>query len=57
MSDDTPLPADAPADVSDGAGACPVTGGRLPHPTRGSGNLTWWPDRLNLKLRTEPTKE
>ena len=40
--DETNLPA---ADL-------PVTepGGSLPHPTQGSANAQWWPDRLNLKL-------
>ncbi|GAB2663204.1 catalase/peroxidase HPI [Saccharopolyspora gloriosae] len=32
-------------------GGCPVAhGGRIPHPTQGNGNDTWWPNRLNLKL-------
>ena len=32
-------------------GGCPVVHGEaLPHPTRGSANSTWWPNRLNLKL-------
>ncbi|WOF24199.1 catalase/peroxidase HPI [Microbacterium betulae] len=40
--DETNLPA---ADL-------PVTepGGSLPHPTQGSANTQWWPERLNLKL-------
>jgi catalase-peroxidase len=32
------------------AGGCPVTNGRIPHPTQGGGNETWWPNRLNLKI-------
>jgi catalase-peroxidase len=34
------------------AGACPVVHGerRQPHPTSGSANETWWPNRLNLKI-------
>ncbi|KAB2350267.1 catalase/peroxidase HPI [Actinomadura rudentiformis] len=39
----TPTPAE-------GAGGCPVTGKRAPHPTQGGGNRAWWPDQLNLKL-------
>jgi catalase-peroxidase len=37
-------------------GACPVVHGRtLNHPTEGSGNRDWWPNRLNLKiLRKHP---
>ncbi len=29
---------------------CPVTGDRLPHPTEGGGNRSWWPNQLNLKV-------
>ena len=32
------------------AGACPVVGDRQPHPTSGSANENWWPNRLNLKI-------
>ncbi len=32
------------------SGGCPVAHGQIPHPTRGSGNATWWPERLNLKI-------
>ena len=32
------------------AGACPVVADRQPHPTSGSANETWWPNRLNLKI-------
>ncbi|MBO9534095.1 MAG: catalase/peroxidase HPI [Solirubrobacteraceae bacterium] len=33
------------------SGGCPVAhGNRIPHPTQGSGNATWWPERLNLKI-------
>ena len=31
-------------------GGCPVVHGRAPHPTEGTGNQGWWPDRLNLKI-------
>src|SRR3954468_21377445 len=31
-------------------GKCPVAHDRLPHPTQGEPNRTWWPDRLNLKI-------
>ena len=31
-------------------GKCPVAHDRLPHPTQGDGNRTWWPDRLNVKI-------
>src|SRR3954451_6396370 len=31
-------------------GKCPVAHDRLPHPTQGEGNRSWWPDRLNLKI-------
>jgi catalase-peroxidase len=29
---------------------CPVTHGRVPHPTQGGGNRGWWPNQLNLKI-------
>ncbi|MEV6099450.1 catalase/peroxidase HPI [Nocardia sp. NPDC051981] len=29
---------------------CPVTSGRLKHPTAGGSNRDWWPDQLNLKI-------
>ena len=32
------------------AGGCPVAHDRQPHPTSGSANEVWWPDRLNLKI-------
>jgi catalase-peroxidase len=32
------------------AGSCPVTNGRIPHPTESGGNEGWWPNRLNLKI-------
>ena len=33
------------------SGGCPVAhNGQLPHPTQGSGNAAWWPNRLNLKI-------
>ena len=31
-------------------GSCPVTNGRIPHPTESGGNEGWWPNRLNLKI-------
>src|SRR5690348_9478514 len=31
-------------------GKCPVAHDRLPHPTQGEPNRTWWPERLNLKI-------
>ena len=34
----------------DAAGGCPVAHEQMPHPTRGDGNRSWWPDRLNLKI-------
>ena len=35
---------------AEAASGCPVDHGRIPHPTQGSGNSTWWPNRLNLKI-------
>ncbi|GAA3633323.1 catalase/peroxidase HPI [Microlunatus ginsengisoli] len=32
------------------AGGCPVLHDQQPHPTNGSANETWWPNRLNLKI-------
>ncbi|HEX6351799.1 catalase/peroxidase HPI [Actinophytocola sp.] len=32
------------------AGGCPVSVGRLNHPTEGGGNRTWWPNQLNLAI-------
>ncbi len=32
------------------ADACPVVGATQPHPTSGSSNSVWWPNRLNLKI-------
>ncbi|EFQ82942.1 catalase/peroxidase HPI [Aeromicrobium marinum DSM 15272] len=37
-------------EASEQAGVCPVTGGGRAHPTIGSANQEWWPDRLNLKI-------
>jgi catalase-peroxidase len=37
------------ADASTTTGGCPVHG-RAVHPTQGSGNQQWWPNRLNLKI-------
>jgi catalase-peroxidase len=37
------------------AGGCPVSAGRINHPTEGGSNLEWWPNQLNLKiLRKHP---
>jgi catalase-peroxidase len=35
---------------SEAAGACPVLHQQQPHPTSGSANEVWWPNRLNLKI-------
>ncbi|WP_309711503.1 peroxidase family protein, partial [Pseudolysinimonas sp.] len=35
---------------STAADGCPVVGPKQPHPTSGSANSVWWPDRLNLKI-------
>ncbi|PRY44530.1 catalase-peroxidase [Umezawaea tangerina] len=32
------------------AGGCPVSTGRLNHPTEGGGNRGWWPNQLNLAI-------
>ncbi|MCK2238284.1 MULTISPECIES: catalase/peroxidase HPI [unclassified Crossiella] len=32
------------------AGGCPVSAGRLSHPTEGGGNRDWWPNQLNLAI-------
>jgi catalase-peroxidase len=32
------------------AGSCPVLPDQQPHPTTGSANEKWWPNRLNLKV-------
>ena len=32
------------------AGSCPVVHDQQPHPTNGSANELWWPNRLNLKI-------
>ncbi|WP_328608757.1 catalase/peroxidase HPI [Amycolatopsis sp. NBC_00345] len=32
------------------AGGCPVSAGRLGHPTEGGSNREWWPHQLNLKI-------
>jgi catalase-peroxidase len=32
------------------SGSCPVTNGRIPHPTQTAGSEGWWPNRLNLKI-------
>jgi catalase-peroxidase len=39
----------------EGAAGCPVSAGRLNHPTEGGTNRDWWPNQLNLKiLRKHP---
>src|SRR3954451_14318324 len=37
---------------TEAAGVCPVIHGenRQPHPTAGTANENWWPNRLNLKI-------
>ena len=37
---------------TEAAGACPVVHGerQQPHPTNGSANEVWWPNRLNVKI-------
>ncbi|OPG05796.1 catalase/peroxidase HPI [Microbispora sp. GKU 823] len=35
---------------TEGEGGCPVAHKRAPHPTQGSANHQWWPERLNLKI-------
>lgn len=32
------------------AGGCPVSAGRLNHPTEGGSNRSWWPNQLNLSI-------
>ncbi|GAA2818704.1 catalase/peroxidase HPI [Crossiella cryophila] len=32
------------------AGGCPVSAGRLGHPTEGGSNRDWWPNQLNLAI-------
>ncbi|HEX6343559.1 catalase/peroxidase HPI [Umezawaea sp.] len=32
------------------AGGCPVSVGRLNHPTEGGSNRSWWPNQLNLSI-------
>ena len=46
---ESPIIADGPEAPVD---SCPVapTGARQPHPTSGSQNAQWWPNRLNLKI-------
>ncbi|MFI9815142.1 catalase/peroxidase HPI [Saccharothrix variisporea] len=39
----------------EGAAGCPVSAGRINHPTEGGSNRDWWPNQLNLKiLRKHP---
>jgi len=42
----TPTPEEA---TESGTGRS-ATGPRIPHPTQGDANRTWWPNRLNLKI-------
>ncbi|GAA4102611.1 catalase/peroxidase HPI [Nocardioides kongjuensis] len=53
MSDSTqhtePLVTEEPQDAQQAAGKCPVMHG-LTHPTQGSPNHQWWPNKLNLKI-------
>ncbi|WP_166866205.1 catalase/peroxidase HPI [Salinibacterium sp. ZJ70] len=45
---ESPIIADGPEAPVD---SCPVIhGGTQPHPTQGSQNQQWWPNRLNLKI-------
>jgi catalase-peroxidase len=37
------------------AGGCPVSAGRLRHPTEGASNTDWWPNQLNLKILRKHT--
>ncbi|MBO0874360.1 MAG: catalase/peroxidase HPI, partial [Pseudonocardia sp.] len=37
-------------EVNESEAQCPVIHGRAAHPTEGSGNQGWWPNRLNLKI-------
>jgi catalase-peroxidase len=32
------------------AGGCPVSAGRINHPTEGGSNRSWWPNQLNLSI-------
>ncbi|GAA3537208.1 catalase/peroxidase HPI [Nocardioides daeguensis] len=44
-----PLVTEEPQDAEQSAGKCPVMHG-LTHPTQGSPNQQWWPNKLNLKV-------
>jgi catalase-peroxidase len=44
-----PLVTEEPQDAQQAAGKCPVMHG-LTHPTQGSANQQWWPNKLNLKI-------
>ena len=41
---------DSPKAEAEAEARCPVDHGRNPHPTQGSANSKWWPNRLNLKV-------
>ncbi|MCR1782346.1 catalase/peroxidase HPI [Nocardioides carbamazepini] len=44
-----PLVTEEPQDAQQAAGKCPVMHG-LTHPTQGSANQQWWPNKLNLRI-------
>lgn len=41
--------------MSDNESKCPVAHGGLVHPTQGSPNHQWWPNKLNLKILAKNT--
>nr|AIK22413.1 catalase/peroxidase KatG [Pimelobacter simplex] len=45
-----PLVTEEPQDAQQSAGKCPVMHGGLTHPTTGSPNQQWRPNKLNLKI-------
>lgn len=49
MSDDAVLADINDSSASEGAGKCPVMGA-LVHPTQGTPNHEWWPNKLNLRI-------
>ena len=43
--------------MSDSPNGCPVSTGRISHPTEGGSNRDWWPNQLNLSiLRKHPAE-
>ena len=53
MTDHDAAVGDPTSDLSEAS--CPVAHARPQHPTEGSGNRTWWPNQLNLRiLATNP---